>query len=106
MPASAISRLVPAPIKKYGISFSRADVSTFSMPSALAGSRKKSAGPPMPNDVREAIGSFSRTPGRPRSQARLDALRQLIAQLADIPRTPQKQNVVWSDQALQRLTGT
>src|SRR6478752_994363 len=106
MPASAISRLVPAPSKKYGMPFSRAAVSTFSIPSALPGSRKKSAGPPMPNDVREASGSFSRTPGRPRSQARLDALRQLIAQLADIPRTHQQQNVVRSDQALQHLART
>jgi hypothetical protein len=41
----------------------------------------------MPNDVREARGSFSFTPGRARSHARLDALRQLIAQLADIARS-------------------
>src|SRR5450759_2323388 len=103
IPASAIRRLVPAPSRKYGIPRSRLPSITFSMPSARPGSIKKSAGPPMPNEVREASGSFSFTPWRPRSQARLDALRQLIAQLADIARTHQKQNVVGSHQAFQHL---
>src|SRR2546425_3682294 len=68
-------------------------------------SRKKSAGPPMPKDVRDASGSFSRIPGRPRSQASLDALRQLIAQLSNVARAHQQQEVVRPDQAFQCLAG-
>src|SRR5450759_1073743 len=102
-PASAIRRLVPAPSRKYGIPRSRAPSSTFSMPSAFAGSMKKSAGPPMPKEVCEASGSFSLTAGSPRNHATLDALRQLIAQLTDIARTHQKEDVVTSDHAFQHL---
>jgi len=79
-------RFVPAPRSRYGIERCRHPSSTFSIPSTLPSSRKKSAGPPMPNEVREASGSFSRIPEMARSQARLDALRQLIAQLPDIAR--------------------
>src|SRR5437870_12745775 len=59
-------------------------------------SRKNSAGPPMPNDVRDASGSSSRTPGRARSQARLDLVRQVIAQLLYIAGAPQQHEVVRS----------
>src|SRR5882672_11324674 len=87
------------------MSRSRQPVSTFSIASTRPSSRKKSAGPPIPNDVRVASGSFSLIPERPCSQARLDALRQLIAQLADISGTHQKKKVVRTDEALQRLAG-
>src|SRR6266516_4881501 len=46
--------------------------------SGRASSRKNSAGPPMPNEVRDASASSSLTPARPRSQARLDLVRQVI----------------------------
>src|SRR5260370_32428642 len=46
-----------------------------------------------PNDVRVASGSPMRTPGSSRSQARLDPLRQLIAQLSDVTRAHQEENV-------------
>src|ERR1700704_455172 len=66
-------------------------------------SAKYSAGPPMPNDVRVARGSPWRTPASPRSQVRLDPLRQLIAQLSDIACAHQQKNVVRAHQALERL---
>src|SRR5713226_4320497 len=62
-------------------------------------SAKYSAGPPMPNEVRVARGSPWRTPASPRSQVRLDPLRQLIAQLPDIARAHQQKNVVRAHQA-------
>src|SRR5207253_9268838 len=64
-------------------------------------SRKNSAGPPMPNDVRDASGSSSRTPGRARSQARLDLVRQVIAQLLYIAGAHQQHEVVRSDDLLE-----
>src|SRR6266851_4904273 len=67
----------------------------------LANSAKYSAGPPMPNEVREASGSPRRTPGSSRSHARLDSLRQLIAQLSDVTRAHQEENVVGADQAFE-----
>src|SRR6266702_2926287 len=45
--------------------------------SGRASSRKNSAGPPMPNEVRDASASSSLTPARPRSQARRDLVRQV-----------------------------
>src|SRR2546423_9092200 len=67
-------------------------------------STKNSAGPPMPNDVRVASASSSLTPGSARSQSRLDFLRQLIAQLlANVARPHQQEQVVRSDQILERL---
>src|SRR5690348_10214812 len=76
------------------------------MVSALATSTKNSAGPPMPNDVREASGSSALTPPRARSQSRLDFLRQLIAQLlADVARAHQQHQVVAPDEALQGQPG-
>src|SRR6266545_3153294 len=84
---------------------SRQPSSVFSIVSGRAISTKKSAGPPMPKDVRVASGSCSLTPFIARSQVRLDALRQLIAKLADVARTHQQQDVVRADQPLERLAG-
>src|SRR2546422_11313408 len=50
----------------------------FSIASARASSTRKSAGPPMPKEVRDASASSSLTPGCSRSQARLDFVLQLI----------------------------
>src|SRR5579864_4663970 len=75
----------------------------FSMASGRASSRKKSAGPPMPNDVRDASGSSALIPGRPRSHARLDFVRQVIAQLLDVTCAHQQHEVVRSDDLLERL---
>src|SRR3989442_6916610 len=50
----------------------------FSIASARASSTRKSAGPPMPKEVRDASPSSSLTPGCSRSQARLDFVLQLI----------------------------
>src|SRR5580704_9265310 len=66
-------------------------------------STKKSAGPPMPNDVREASGSSSLTPGSEASHFALDAVRQLIAQLVDVARAHQEQEIARADQALEHL---
>src|SRR5258705_11010731 len=66
-------------------------------------STKKSAGPPMPNDVREASGSSSPTAGSERSQLSLDAVRQLIAQLVYVSGTHQEHEVVRSNQPLEHL---
>src|SRR5258705_5242297 len=66
-------------------------------------STKKSAGPPMPNDVREASGSSSLTAGSERSQVSLDAVRQLIAQLVDVSGAHQEYEVVRSNQTLEHL---
>src|SRR5438552_4456143 len=71
--------------------------------SGRASSTKKSAGPPMPNDVREASGSSSLTPGSARSQATLDFVRQLIAQLLDVAGAHQKEQVIRPHDLLQRL---
>src|SRR5258705_4997265 len=59
-------------------------------------STKKSAGPPMPNDVREASGSSSLTAGSERSQLSLDAMRQLIAPLGNVSGAHQEHEVVRS----------
>src|SRR5579864_9765113 len=75
----------------------------FSIASGRASSRKKSAGPPMPNDVRDASGSSTLIPGRPRSQATLDFVRQVIAQLLDVAGAHQQHEVVRSDDLLERL---
>src|SRR5437868_5525871 len=82
---------------------SRLPSSTFSIASGRASSRKKSAGPPMPKDVREASGSSSAIPGSARSQARLDLVRQLIAQLLDVARAHQQHEVVGTDDVLERF---
>src|ERR1700692_4720462 len=66
-------------------------------------STKKSAGPPMPNDVRAASGSSSLTPGSEASHLTLDAVRQLIAQLVDVARAHQEQEIARADQALEHL---
>src|ERR1700674_64079 len=66
-------------------------------------STKKSAGPPMPNDVREASGSSSLTPGSEASHLALDAVRQLIAQLVDVARAHQEQEIARADEALEHL---
>src|ERR1700730_13727502 len=66
-------------------------------------STKKSAGPPMPNDVREASGSSSLTPGREASHLALDAVRQLIAQLVDVSGAHQEQEVARPDQTLEHI---
>src|SRR5216683_8436001 len=66
-------------------------------------STKKSAGPPMPNDVFEASGSSSLTPGSEASHLALDAVRQLIAQLVDVARSHQEQEVARPDEAFEHL---
>src|ERR1700674_2267082 len=66
-------------------------------------SMKKSAGPPMPNDVRDPSGSSSLTAGSERSQLSLDAVRQLIAQLVDVSGAHQEQQVARSDEPLEHL---
>src|SRR5205814_9422395 len=82
---------------------SRLPSSAFSIASGRPSSRKKSAGPPMPKDVREASGSSSAIPGSARSQARLDLVRQLIAQLLDVARAHQQHEVVGPDDVLERF---
>src|ERR1700716_864459 len=67
-------------------------------------STKKSAGPPMPKDVRDASGSSSLTPGSERSQLTLGAVRQLIAQLVDITGAHQEQQVARPDKTLEHLS--
>src|SRR2546421_4657939 len=84
---------------------SRLPSSAFSIASGRRSSRKKWAGPPMPKDVREASGSSSAIPGSARSQARLDLVRQLIAQLFDIAGAHQEDEVVRPDDVLERLLG-
>src|SRR5713226_2758657 len=96
-----MSRLVPAPSKRYGMPRRRQPSSASSIAGAFAVSVKNSAGPPMPNDVREASGSPWRTPGRSRSHVRLDPLRQLIAQLSDVARAHQEKNVSGAHQAFE-----
>src|SRR5258708_7251662 len=59
----------------------------------------------MPKDVREASGSPMRTPGSSRSQARLDSLRQLIAQLSNVTRAHQEENVVWTHKPFDGFAG-
>src|SRR5580693_8831365 len=71
----------------------------FGRPSSM----KKSAGPPMPKEVREARGSSSLTPGSEASHLTLDAVRQLIAQLVDVARTHQEQQIARPDKALEHL---
>src|SRR5438128_5537543 len=105
MPASAISRFVPAPSSRYGIPRKRQPSSASSIDCGLAASMKNSAGPPIPNDVRVPSGSPSRTPGRSRSHARLEILRQLIAQLSDIARTHQEENVARTHQTFEVFAG-
>src|SRR3989442_6686728 len=83
------------------MSRSRQPSIAFSIASGRASSTKNSAGPPMPNEVREASASFSLTPGSPRSQASLDFVRQLIAQLLDVARAHQKDQVVRADDLLE-----
>src|SRR5438270_14024387 len=76
----------------------------FAIVSARPTSIKKSAGPPMPNDVRDASGSFSRTPGRARSQSVfLDPLRQLIAKPLDVTGAHQQHEIVGPDDLRQRF---
>src|SRR6202521_4072379 len=66
-------------------------------------STKRWGGPPMPNDVREASGSSSLTPGSEDSHLTLDAVRQLIAQLVDVARAHQEQKIARPDEALEHL---
>src|ERR1700704_401527 len=82
---------------------STAPLIVSSIAAGLLISTKKSAGPPMPKDVREASGSSSLTAGRARSQLSLDAVRQLIAQLVDVPRAHQEHEVVRSNQSFEHL---
>src|SRR5690242_5399149 len=77
--------------------------SAFSIASGRASSTKNSAGPPMPNEVRDASGSSSFIPDSPRSQVRLDFVRQVIAQLLDIAGAHEQQQVVGSDDLVQSL---
>src|SRR5260221_537685 len=103
-PASAMSRFVPAPSRRYGMSRWAQPAMMRSIASTRPDSTKNSAGPPMPNDVRVARGSSRLTPGSARSQSRLDFLRQLIAQLlANVARSHQQEQVVRSDPVLEPL---
>src|SRR6266702_2585953 len=69
----------------------------FSIASGRPSSRKNSAGPPMPNEVRDARVSSAFTPASARSQVRLDLVRQLIAQLLDVTRAHEQDQVVRAD---------
>src|ERR1700682_148220 len=102
-PASAMSRLVPAPRSMYGMARSAAPVITSSIAAGRPISTKKSAGPPMPKDVRDASGSSSLTAGSDRSQLSLDAVRQLIAQPVDVACAHQEQQVARTDKTFKRL---
>src|SRR2546430_8484294 len=75
----------------------------FSMASARPNSKKNSAGPPMPNEVRDARASPSFTPGSSRSQATLDFVRQVIAQLFDIAGAHEEDQVIGADDLFQRF---
>src|SRR5262245_32575822 len=57
MPRSEISTLVPPPSRVTGISDAAAAPSTLASDSSSAGSNRRSAGPPMRNDVKGASGS-------------------------------------------------
>src|SRR3982074_1652267 len=85
------------------MSRSAAPVITSSIAAGRPISTKKSAGPPIPNDVRGASASSSRTEGSERSQLSLDAVRQLIAQPVDVPCAHQKQQVARPDKAFEHL---
>src|ERR1044071_7113013 len=86
---------------------------TPAIASGLASSRKKSAGPPMPKEVREASGSSDLTDGSARSHARLllvfqvtpnsHLVGELIAQLLDVSRAHEEHQVVRSDDLVERL---
>ena len=76
---------------------------TSSIAFGRAISTKKSAGPPMPNDVRDASGSSSLTPGSEASHLTLDAVRQLIAQLVDVTCAHQEQEISRPDQTFEHL---
>src|SRR2546430_3993739 len=77
----------------------------FSIASARASSTRKSAGPPMPKEVRDASGSSSLTPGCSRSHARLVLVRQVIAQLLDIARAHEQNKVIRTDDLPERFFG-
>src|ERR1700738_4269354 len=77
---------------------------TCSIAFGRAISTKKSAGPPMPNDVREASGSPSLSPGSDWSPLTLDAARQLIAQLVDVSGAHQEQEVARPNQPFEDLS--
>src|ERR1043166_4754836 len=85
------------------MSRSQAPCTAPAIASGLVSSTKNSAGPPMPKDVRDANASSSLIPGRDRSQSTLDFVRQLIAQLLDVARAHQEQQVVRPDDLVQRL---
>src|SRR5215472_2042324 len=102
-PASAIKRLVPAPSSRYGIPRSAQPAITFSITSGRASSIKNSAGPPIPNEVRDASGSPSWIPASPRSHARLVLVRQVIAQPVDVACAHEQDKVVRSDGLFQCL---
>src|SRR6202171_1453559 len=87
------------------MSRSLAPSSTSSIALGLPISTKNSAGPPMPNEVCEASGSSSLTPGSEASHLTLDAVRQLIAQLVDVACAHQKQQIARADQAFEHLAG-
>src|SRR5258708_5751279 len=78
-------------------------VISSSMAFGRPSSAKKSAGPPMPNDVFEASGSSSLTAGSEASHLTLDAVRQLIAQLVDVARSHQEQEIARPDKAFEHL---
>src|SRR2546428_8271254 len=99
-PASAMSRLVPAPSSKYGTPRMRQPSSTVSMDLGFADSMKNSAGPPMPNEVREASGSPPPAPGTSLSQGRLNFLRHHNAPLFYVPRPHQHKHAARVHQGL------
>src|SRR5579864_102911 len=68
---------------------------------AAASSRKNSAGPPIPKDVRELSGSCSLIPGSDRSHPMLDLVRQVIAQLLDVAGAHEQDEIVRTDDLLE-----
>src|ERR1700694_5899816 len=82
---------------------SAAPSSTSWIAADLPISTKNSAGPPMPNEVREASGSSSLTPGSERSHFTLDAVRQLLAHIVDVARAHQEEEIAGPYQALEHL---
>src|SRR6202162_2657808 len=66
-------------------------------------STKKSAGPPIPHDMLEASAWPPLPPGCRASHLALDAVRQLIAQLVDVARAHEEQEIARPDQTFEHL---
>src|ERR1700730_4006619 len=99
-PASATSRLVPAPSVSQGTPRSMHD-STSSAGSCV--SMTNSSGLPMLKEVCRASGWSRSTPRRPESHSRLAFVRQLIAQLPNVAGAHQEHQVPLAGQLLELL---